>query len=156
MNNARTGYRAGMDVRRVAVPVAALLSVLLAGCGSGEEAVSNAAADSLHSQVDAVRKAVAEDRTPAAKAAVADLRESIRNLASSRELNPEDALVLLAQVDRIATQVDRVATPTPKPTPTPVPVTGSGGSGGGSDDGDGDDGDNGNGNGKAKGKGKDK
>lgn len=156
MNGGRTGYRAGMDVRRVAVPVAAaLVSALLAGCGSGEEAISNSAADSLHSQVEAVRKAVTEDRTPAAKAAVAELREAIRDLASSRQLNAEDALVLLAQVDRIATQVDKPATstPTPTPKPTPVPVSDSGN---GEDDDKGEEAGNGNGNGKAEGKGKGK
>lgn len=154
MNVVRTGYRAGMDVRSVAVPLAAaLVSALLAGCGSGDEAISTTAADALHNQVEAVREAVAEGRNPAAKAAVADLRQSIRDLATSGQVNPEDALVLLAQVDRIATQVDQRATPTPtptptaapKPTPAPAPV---------SSDSEGEG--KGKGNGKAKGKGKKK
>lgn len=153
MKVGRTGYRAGMDVRTVAGPVAAaLVSALLAGCGSGDESISDTAADALHGQVDAVRAAVAEGRDPVAKAAVARLRESIRNLASSGELNPEDALVLLAQVDRIATQVDKRATPTPTPRPTPTP-TPADGTGGGADSGSPDVGE---GKGKAKGKGKGK
>lgn len=153
MKAGRTGYRAGMDVRSVAVPVAAaLVSALLAGCGSGDETIASSTADTLHSQVQAVREAVAEGRNGAAESAAANLREDIRELANAGEIDADDALVLLTQVDRIAAELETRATPTPKPTPkptpAPVPVTNSGG-------GDGDDGDD-EGNGKAKGNGKGK
>lgn len=146
-----------MDVRRVALPLtAALLSGLLAGCGSGDELITSSTADTLHSQVQAVRKAVAEDRDGAAESAVANLRANIRRFADAGELDPADALVLLTQVDRIAAALESRATPTPSPTPTPEPtpepspVTGSGGSGADDDEG----GSKGNAKGKGKGKGK--
>ena len=144
-----------MDVRRVALPLtAALLSGLLAGCGSGDELITSPTADTLHSQVQAVRKAVAEGRHGAAESAVANLRANIRRFADAGELDPADALVLLTQVDRIAAALQSRATPTPTPTPEPTPepspVTGSGGSGADDDEG----GSKGNAKGKGKGKGK--
>lgn len=150
-----------MDVASVAGPVAAtllgafLLGGLLTGCGSGEEAISGSAADTLHRQVDAVRAAVTEGRTPAAESAVANLRSTISRLTSAGELNPADGVVLLTQVDRIAASLEKSPAPTPKPTPkpTPAPVVDSGGGGDG-DDGGNDGGGKGNSNGKGKGKGK--
>jgi hypothetical protein len=111
-----------MDVRGVAIPLgAALLAGVLAGCGSGDDTISSSTADDLHRQVDAVRAAVADGRDPAALAAVTDLKATIRRLAGSGDLNPADGLVLLTQVDRIATRIENRATPTPAPTPTPTP-----------------------------------
>ncbi len=149
-----------MDVRRVAVPAAAvLLSGLLGGCGSGggDELIASSTSEALHAQVRAVREALAAGRDGAAASAVANLREDIRQLAESRELNAEDALVLLAQVDRLATGIEKPATPTPTPTPEPAAEpdsrTDSGGSAG---DGSGNSGDSGGGDAggadKAKGK----
>ncbi len=135
-----------MDVRRLAIALsAALLCGLLAGCGSGTETITKANADTLRSQVDAIRAAVADGRNPAALSALADLRKEIRRLAESGELNADDSEVLLTQADRIAENIKSRATPTPRPTPTPLVVVelplGQG---------------KGEGNGKDKGKGKDK
>ncbi len=117
----RTGYPTCMDVRSVAVPAcAALVLGLLSGCGSGADTIDTSASADLHRQVDAVREAVADGRNPAALSAVDDLRATIRRLAASGELDPADGLVLLTQVDRIATRVEARATPTPVPTPVVV------------------------------------
>ena len=110
-----------MDVRGVALPLsAALLFGLLGGCGSGNDTIGSATADDLHRQVEAVRQAAADGRTPAALSAAADLRSTIRRLADAGELNPDDSKVLLTQIDRIASRVEARATPTPTPTPEPV------------------------------------
>lgn len=137
-----------MDVRSVAVPLsAALLSGLLAACGSGDDAIRTSTADDLHSQVAAVRDAVVDRRNPAALAAVADLKTTIRRLVEAGDLNSDDGAVLLKQVDGIKGRIDDRAVPTPTPVPTPAPVSESG-------NGDGDNDDDGSGNGKNKNKGK--
>lgn len=147
MKIGRTGYRAGMDVRSLALPAAAaLVSALLAGCGSDDELITSTTADSLHAQVRAVREAVADGQTGRAESAVTNLRNDLRRLADAGELDPADALVLLTQVDRIAAGLEPAATPTPTPTPTPRPASsGSSGSTGGN-------GEESPGNGKPKGK----
>ena len=131
MNARHRGYRPGMDVRTVAGRLggAALLSGALVGCGSGDETVTSATADTLHRQVDTVRTAVAAGREPAALAAVADLRSTIRRLASAGELDPADSLVLLTQLDRIENRIGALPTPRPTPRPTPVPEPGPAGPG---------------------------
>jgi hypothetical protein len=149
-----------MDLRGVAIPLsgavlAGLLSGLLAGCGSGGATIRSSTAADLHRQVDAVRKAVAGGSDSAAVSAVADLRMTIRQLANSGKLNPDDGSVLLTQVDRIATDIDHRATPTPTRTPAPAPTptsTSVSGPGNGPRANNG----NGNGDGKDKPKGKDK
>lgn len=151
-----------MDVRRVTVPVAAvllsgLLGGLLAGCGSDDdELITSTTADSLHAQVQAVREAVAEGRTGRAESAVANLRENIRRLATAGEIDSADALVLLTQVDRLAAGLEPPATPTPTPTPKPETGDAAGGTAGNDADGSaagkpkGDPSDNGKGKGKGK------
>ena len=148
----RTGYRPGMDFRSVTgrFCAAALLSGLLAGCGSDTEAITSANADTLRAQVDKVRSAVADGRKSAALSAASDLRSTIQRLAASGELNADDALVLLGQVDRIAEGIETRPTPTPKPTPIPTPVVIVDQPGGDKDDDEG----NGEGNGKKKDRGK--
>lgn len=119
-----TGYRPGMDLRSVVGQccAAGLLLGLLVGCGSGTETITKANADTLRSQVDAIRTAVADGRNPAALSALADLRKQIRRLAESGELNADDSEVLLTQADRIAEDIKSRATPTPTPRPTPTPL----------------------------------
>jgi hypothetical protein len=102
---------------------AALVAVALAGCGSGDEAISASTAATLHQQVETLRAAVKDGRDAAAAAAVADLRSTIQRLSGSGELDPADGVVLLTQVDRIAARLDARPTPTPAPPPTPVVTT---------------------------------
>lgn len=155
-----TGYRPGMDARTAAgsVSAAVLVSALLAGCGSDDDLISSANADALHAQVTAIRTAVADGREPAALAAVAELRSTIRRLLSSGELDPADTAVLLTQVDRIESRLEDRTTPTPTPTPTAqaeVPAdSGDGEQNGGNPKDEPKDEPKGKGNGKGKEKGK--
>lgn len=116
-----------MGVRRLGVPggtaaVFALLCLSLSGCGSGNDAISEPNATSLHEQVDAVRAAASAGDNAKARARLAELRTSIRQLSAAGALNPDDGMVLLGQVDQLAERIEARATPTPTPTPAPVAV----------------------------------
>jgi hypothetical protein len=109
-----------MDVRRLVGGFVAL--GFLGGCGSGADAMRSADADALHRQVAAVRTALARDRPASAASAAGDLRARIQGLARSGELDPADALVLLTQVEAIATGIEARGTSTPSATPSPTPT----------------------------------
>ncbi len=97
-----------------ALALAALLLGGLTACGTEPEALAAAGRVGLHEQVETIRDAVDENRPAAAEAAVDDFRAAVHRLVSDGDLARDDGLVLLAQVDQIASRL---------PAELPAPVT---------------------------------
>lgn len=93
----------------------------VAGCGSGADLLAEPASAALHGDVQAIRGALAQDRDPAARAAVGSFRERVHRLADAGEIDPRDAVALLAQADRIAAEIEPSA-PLPSATAAPERV----------------------------------
>lgn len=119
------------------------------GCGGAAKTLSAQVSDELHADIEAVRAAVERDRDTSARAAVDDFRATVRDLAGRGDLDAADALVLLAQADRIAKglEVRSSAKPSAEAVPSPPTTTAQ-------DVDKGDDKQNGQNNGKGKGKGR--
>lgn len=116
-----------MDSRWVGVSgVAALVCALMSGCGGGSAQISAADAASLHREVDAIRGAARAGNSDLAQTRISRLRATIQDLVAHGGLDSRDGMVLLTQVDLLATRIDVQPTPTPAPTPAVVaeaPVT---------------------------------
>jgi hypothetical protein len=141
--------------------IAALVAVVLSGCGGDEPTLSSGSADELHAQVAAVREAAGKGERDAALEALDGLGARVRELESGGSLAEVDATALRRGIGRAKRRVrQEVAAPAPAATATPAatapPEAPDGEEGGepgtGNDEQKGKGETEGKGNGKAKGK----
>ena len=115
----------GRTLRPLRAAALGVMLLALGACGSDDAGLAAGPTSALRDQVVAVRAAATTGNVEAARSALDAFRAQVHRLVESGELDPADAVELLAQADRVGTGLEtelneELAGPTPKPTPRPV------------------------------------
>ena len=114
----------GRSLRPLRAAAVGVVLLALGACGSDDPGLAAGPTAALRDQVVAVRASAAVGDAKAARSALNAFRAQVHRLVGTGELDPADAVGLLAQADRVGMRLDGeltpVAEPTPEPTPRPV------------------------------------
>lgn len=113
----------GRTPRPLRAAALGVLLLALGACGSDGSGLAAGHTSALRDQVVAVRAAATTGDAEAARSALDAFRAQVHGLVESGELDPAEAVELLAQADRVGTGLNAELAPAAEPTPkSPRPV----------------------------------